>query len=165
MADPITIGLTAVGAGASLFGSSKAAQANKLKGQAEYISAEFEKKQHEINQQQLRTAAAQDEAKRRDGFVSSLETIMALRSGRGLGTTSPTAMAVLDEMRRRNETDIITSKANLLTKSALSGEAAAIAGMKGKTSLLAGDLAADATLASGAYTAASLGTGLLKGLK
>ena len=69
-----------------------------------------------------------------------------LRGGRGVGAGSPTGTAILDAATEDVRGDIITARANYLTKADQSRTGAEMAGKKAKTSLLAGFMGAGATV-------------------
>lgn len=114
-------------------------------------ASQFEQQQYEQQAQAQRTAALQDETARRRELTSNLETIMAIRSGRGVGESSPTAMAIYNNTIDKSEEDIAASKANYAAKADLSQRAAFLSGRKASTSLLAGDLGAVSSIASSAF--------------
>lgn len=143
------IGMTVAGSGLQAFGSIQ-------RGKEEARASQFEKQQYEIQEQQTKTAAAQSEAKRRDDLTSSLETIQALRAGRGVGATSPTGEAIFTSSVDDVEGDIAIERANYATKADQSRRAALMSDRKSKTSLLAGYLGAGEAIASGATKAYSL---------
>ncbi len=137
--NPIGVGLTLAGAGLQAYASNK-------QGQEGYYSAEFERKQLEISAQQHRTAAAQAETARRDEAETAFETIMALRAGRGVGTTSPTARAIFEKISNDTEREVAIERSNFLQKADLNRRAAFLAERKGKASLLAGKIGAAAAI-------------------
>ncbi len=131
--NPIGVGLTLAGAGLQAYASNK-------QGQEGYYSAEFERKQLEIS------AAAQAETARRDEAETAFETIMALRAGRGVGTTSPTARAIFEKISNDTEREVAIERSNFLQKADLNRRAAFLAERKGKASLLAGKIGAAAAI-------------------
>lgn len=114
-------------------------------------SAEFEQQQYQQQAQAAKTAALQDEAARRRDLNSSLEAIQAIRAGRGVGSGSPTAMAIYDSGIQRGEDDIAASKANYAAKADLASRAAYLSGKKASSSLLAGNLGALETVSGGIF--------------
>lgn len=114
-------------------------------------AAEFEQQQYQQAAQANRTAAAQDEAARRRELTSNLESIMAIRAGRGVGEASPTALAIYDNATSIAENDIAASKTNYAAKADLADRAAFLSGRKAQTSLLAGNLGAVSTIGSAAF--------------
>lgn len=105
-------------------------------------AAEFEQQQYQQQAKAAKTAALQDEAARRRDLTSSLQTIQAIRAGRGVGSGSPTAMAIYDNTISLAEDEISSSKANYAAKADLATRASYLSGRKAKTSLLAGNLGA-----------------------
>lgn len=114
-------------------------------------AAEFEQQQYAQQAQAMRTASMQDEAARRRELTSNLETIQAIRAGRGVGSGSPTAMAIYDNAINLSEDDIAASKANFSAKADLAQRASYLSGRKASTSLLAGALGAVSTVAGSAF--------------
>lgn len=143
--------------GASVGGSIISASAQQNAGQEKAAAADFEAEQYKIQEQQTRTAAIQDETARRRELTSSLESIQAIRAGRGVGAGSPTGMAIFDNSVTQSEDDIASSKANYLTKAELASRSAAMSTRKAQSSLLAGDMGAASAIFSGVSQVASLG--------
>jgi hypothetical protein len=137
---------------AAVGGSALSAAGSLMAGQEKSNAAE-------IQSQQQKTAAAQAEAQRRDELTSSLETISAIRAGRGVGSQSPTGLAIFDEITANAERDIGIEKSNYLTRADMSRQAAEMSGRKAKTALLAGYLGAGEAVLSGATKAYSIGSG------
>ena len=133
-----------IGTAASAAGSLSAA------GQKS-AAAEFEQQQYAQQAQAAKTASLQDEAARRRDLTSNLETIQALRAGRGVGSGSPTAMAIYGSTIDRSEDDIASSKANYAAKADLASRASYLSGKKASSSLLAGNLGAATDIASGVF--------------
>lgn len=162
LAIPALIASTALTAGSQV-----------MAGQERSRAAAFEQQQLLGQQEQLRVqaentriAADQAEARRREGLVSNIESIQSIRAGRGVGSASPTGMAILDSIITNAERDIGTERYNYLTKADQSrmeaentGLAASMAGRKSKTSLMAGYLDAAGTVASGAFKYGSMKAG------
>ena len=118
-------------------------------------AAAFEQQQLDLQSKQILTAAAQAEAQRRRDLTSSLETIEAIRAGRGVGMASPGAAELNENVITSGERDTQNERLNFLLKSDNARMAAVMAGKKAKYSLLAGNLAAGATVASGLTKAMS----------
>lgn len=135
----LIIGTTASAVGSLAAGGQKAA------------AAEFEQQQYAQQAQAAKTAALQDEAARRRDLDSNLESIQAIRAGRGVGSGSPTAMAIYDSTIQRSEEDIFASKANYAAKADLAKRASILSGKKASYSLLSGNLGAVTDIASGAF--------------
>jgi hypothetical protein len=123
-------------------GSATAAYGHAMAGQEASHAAEFEQQQLQIQSQTQHIAADQEEARRRDELTANIETIQALRAGRGVGAGAPGETALLTSVIDTQERDIGTSRFNYLQRADLSSRAALLAGRKAQTSLLAGDLSA-----------------------
>lgn len=182
-----SIASSAIGAGASIYGAvsgsenaakSGAAQAKALGAtkDAQLLAAqeqskafEFEGAQGDLQAQRYRSAAAADEAQRRTELQSSLETIQAIRAGRGLDLDSPTGRAITRGVTATAEDNIMTSKNNYLLNSAQSELGAELSRRKARYALLAGDASAkaiDAQIeAAGTVTQAQIDNSLIGGIK
>lgn len=137
---------------AALVGSTAASAGSQLMaGGEKAAAATFESQQYQQQAEAARTAALQDETARRRDLTSNLETIQAIRAGRGVGSGSPTAMAIYDTNIGRSEDDIAASKANYAAKADLSSRASILSERKASTSLLAADLGAISTVGSAAF--------------
>jgi hypothetical protein len=134
------VGGTAASAGSQLMAAGQQSAA-----------AEFESQQYAQQAQAAKTAAMQDETARRSELTSNLESIQAIRAGRGVGSSSPTAMAIFDSGIAKSEDDIAASKANYAAKADLSQRASILSEKKASTSLLAGNLGAFSTVANAAF--------------
>jgi hypothetical protein len=141
-------GFEAVGLGMTLAGAGLSAFSKVQQGQEASRAALFEQQQLQTQAMQFRTAADQAEAKRREELTSNIETIAAIRAGRGVGATSPTAMAIFDKTVSDAEGDIATERVNYLTRADLSERAGIMAERKARTSLLAGYVGAGADILS-----------------
>ncbi|MCA1831232.1 MAG: hypothetical protein LC750_00530 [Actinobacteria bacterium] len=151
-----------VGAGASAYGTFSQVQAgnaqkdslqstresNLLASKEQAEAYEFESRQYERRGKAIRTAAAQDEAKRYDDLESSLETISAIRSGRGVDLDSPTGRAISDSVSAKALTDIRTSKSNYALEATSGDLASALAARKAAFTTYAGQMGYDAGEAS-----------------
>lgn len=163
-----------IGAGATAYGTVAGVSAGETKKQAGLMAASEQSKAYEFEQSgyqrqatQIKSAAAADEAKRRDDLVSSLDTIQVMRAGRGLDLDSPTGRAISAGVTDTAERNIATSKSNYAQQAANSELAAALAGRKARYALIAGqygaaadDASIDATIASGVGKIAGLGLSL-----
>lgn len=127
-----------------------------MAGREQSAAAQFEKQQLDIQSKTAMIAADQAEAKRREELTSNIETIQAIRAGRGVGSNSPTGQAILSSAIDTQEADIATERFNYLQKSDLSRRAADMAGRKARTSLLAGYIGAGADILGGVGKAASI---------
>lgn len=139
---------------AALIGGTAASAGSQLMAAGQQsAAAEFESQQYAQQAQAAKTAALQDETARRRDLTSNLESIQAIRAGRGVGAGSPTAMAIFDSGINRSEDDIAASKANFSAKADLASRASTLSERKSSTSLLAGDLGAISTIGSSAFKA------------
>lgn len=136
---------------ALIISTATAATGQVMAGQERANAAAFEGQQYRIQQQQYETAAARDEATRREDMRSSIDTIAAIRAGRGVGQGSPTETAILDDITRRGESDIQTNRANLLTRADQSRMASDMSSRRARMALIAGDLGAVSTISSAAF--------------
>ena len=136
---------------ALIAGTAMQAAGSVMKGVEQSKAAAFEEQQLKTQAQMYKTAAAQDEAKRREDLVSSLESIQAIQAGRGVGAASPTSMAILDNVSDKGERDIRTARINLLTRADQSRMAAEMAGDKAQVSLLSGFLGAGSAIADAGF--------------
>jgi len=134
---------------ALIIGSTASAVGSLAAGGQKAAAAEFEQQQYAQQAEAAKTAALQDEAARRRDLDSNLESIQAIRAGRGVGSGSPTAMAIYDSTIQRAEEDIFASKANYAAKADLASRASILSGKKKSYSLLAGNLGAATDIASG----------------
>jgi hypothetical protein len=150
--EPLVIGAIVAGGAASAVGS-------EMQGREQSRAAQMEADQLRIQQAQYSIASAQDEAKRRNDLTASMETIQAIRAGRGVGAGSPTGLAILDTMVDETSRNIASEKLNFSTRSDLAGRAATMADRKAYTSLLAGDLGAVSAVSNTVTKAYGPGSG------
>jgi hypothetical protein len=149
MAQAIPLAL-AVGGGAL------AAGATVLQGQEQARADVFDSTQYSRQEQEYKIAAAQTEARRREELTASLETIAAIRAGRGVGAGSPTEAAIFENVSQDEGRDIRTERLGYLTRAEQARLAATASRRKAKHSLLASYIGAGSqvlTAASRAYTA------------
>ena len=122
-----------------------------MMGREQSKAAAFEAEQLRTQEQNYRTAAAQDEAARRTELTNNLETIEAIRAGRGVGSASPTGQVIEQNVTAAEERDIGIAKLNYLQRADLARRAAILSEGRAKTSLLASYLGAGATVGEGVY--------------
>jgi hypothetical protein len=115
----IPVALAAAGAGTTAYGTISSANAQEKGKQASLMAAQeqsnaqnFEAGQYDIQGKRIRSAAAADEAARRTDLESSLETIDAMRAGRGLSLDSPTGRAISNNVTAVGERNIATRRPN-----------------------------------------------------
>lgn len=136
---------------ALIIGTAASAGGKLMAAGQQSAAADFESQQYAQQAQAQRTASLQDETARRRDLTSNLETVQAIRAGRGVGSNSPTAMSIYDNTISRSEDDIAASKANYAAKADLSSRASILSARKASTSLLAGDLGAISDIGSAAF--------------
>lgn len=127
------------------------ARVRKLAADEQAAAFEFEGRQNDRTATRYRSAAAVDEAARRRDLDSSLQTIDAMRSGRGLSLDSPTARAIRSGVTEAADRDILASRTNYLIESGNQELAGELARRKARFSTLTGEQA----IASGERSAAS----------
>lgn len=171
----IPLAVAAVGAtGASTLASAgalgKSKSATLMAAQEKANAEEFEGRQYDLQATRIRSAAAADEASRRTDLMSSLETIDAMRAGRGLSLNSPTGRAIASGVSQRAERNILQSRTNFQLNAAQSELQGELSRRKARYSLLAGETQADAiddqilaTYAGGVGKIAGIGMGFAKG--
>lgn len=129
-------------------GSLLSAGGKVMAGREQAMAAQFESQQKDREGEELRIAAAQTEARRREHLTSSLETIMSIRAGRGVGEGSPTAMASLEEITSDESRDIRTERYNYLSRIEQTRLASQMSRRKAKMSLIGGYIGAGSDLLS-----------------
>jgi hypothetical protein len=189
-AEILPLAMAGASAGATLFSTAKSAEAQEaskeqlaLKREADiaasresYDAYQFESRQYDRQGKQIRIAAAQDEANRYDKLTSSLDTIAAIRAGRGLDLDSPTGRAIRQGQVSDALADIDTSRANSRIAEAQTKLASELAMRKSRFALLQGyygavsndaareaaDAGISATLAGGIGKVAGIGMDLYR---
>ena len=148
-------GLEPIAIAALVAGTAASAGSQLMAGGERAAAAEFEQQQYAQQAEAAKTASMQEEAARRRDLTSNLQTIQAIRAGRGVGAGSPTAMAIYDFTISKSEDDIAASKANYAAKADLASRASILSARKSSTSLLAGTLGAFSTIASAGFRTAT----------
>ena len=143
---------------AAVAGTALQATGSIMAGREGARAALFEQQQYKVQEQTLRTSAAQVEARHREELVSSLGTIQAIRAGRGVGMSSPTGQAILTSTASEQTRDAKQESLNYLLKADSSRLAAAGAEKKGQYSLLSGYIGAGTAIAEGGYKLGTLMT-------
>jgi hypothetical protein len=146
MADPVSLATMALVSGTALQATSQI-----MRGRAEAQAAAFEQEQLRIQEQMTRTAAMQEEARRREELTANLETIQSIRAGRGVGEASPTAMAIYDSVTEDEMRDVDIARFNQLQRADLARRSAELAGGRARMSLLSGYLGGGATVADAGF--------------
>lgn len=83
-------------------------------GQAQSEQMRYQQRQQQLREEQLRTQAMQAEAARREELSANLSTIEAIRAGRGLSQTSPTALVIRDDVTDDAMDNMRTERLNIL---------------------------------------------------
>ncbi len=148
MGPELAIAAVGISAGTQIFGSIMA-------GREQARSEAFRAQQLDQQQKQLQIRAAQEEATRRQSLTSNLQSVEAIRAGRGLGT-SPTGVAALRAIRTDEARDIRTARLNTLLGADTSGRAASVARRSASTANLAGFIGAAGALGQNAAIGFSL---------
>jgi hypothetical protein len=136
---------------ATVAGTALRATGDIMRGREEARAALFEQDQLKIQEERFRTAASEAEAKRRRELTSQMQTIEAIRAGRGVGAGSPTAIAIVEDVASTGEREINIERTNYLTRAETARRAGEFAGGRAQKSLLAGYLQAGTDIAEGVY--------------
>lgn len=144
-------GLEPLAIGALVAGTATSAAGSIMAGNEKSAAAQFESQQYQQQAYAATTAGIQDETTRRRQLTSNIESVMAVRAGRGVGAGSPTAMSIYDTGIGQSEDDIQASKANATAKADLATRASYLSQRKASTSLLAGYLGAASSVANTAF--------------
>lgn len=150
------LALSAVSTAVGVYGSIQQGQAQSaaLKAQQE------QQKQHEDH---LRTRAVQDEAARREELVANMNTMDAIRAGRGLSGTSPTALVIKGDVTSDAMDDMRVSRLNILNGAESARQQAEQYGSAASTALTTGWIGAGKSLLDfGASAADRLKGGITK---
>jgi hypothetical protein len=118
-----TLGIGEIALPLLIAGTAASAAGSIMSGNEKATAAEFESQQYAQQAQAAQTASLQDDTARRRDLTSNLETIQAIRAGRGVGASSPTAMAIYNNTIGMSEDDIAASKANYSAKADLAERA------------------------------------------
>lgn len=135
----IPLVMAAVSTAVSVYSSVK-------QGQAQSAALKAQQQQQQQREQQLRTQALQDEAARREELTSQMSTIDAIRAGRGLSGTSPTALVIKDDVTSDAMDNMRVSRLNILNGAESSRQSAAQSGSAASTALTTGYLGATTSL-------------------
>ncbi|MCG5241399.1 hypothetical protein ACIU1J_27670 [Azospirillum doebereinerae] len=107
-------------------------------GEAQSAAYKAQQQQQQQRQQQLETRALQDEAARREELTSNLSTIEAIRAGRGLSQTSPTALVIRDDVTDDAMDAMSTSRLNILNAAESERQGAITSGRAASNALTTG---------------------------
>ena len=135
----IPIVLSAVSTAVGVYSSIK-------QGEAQSAALKAQQQQQQQREQQLRTQALQDEAARREELTSQLSTIDAIRAGRGMSGTSPTALVIRDDVTDDAMDNMRVSRLNILNGAESARQSAEQSGAAASTALTAGRLGAATSL-------------------
>lgn len=132
----------------AILGTVTQAAGTMMAAREQSAAARFEAEQQKRQEQETRIAADQAETKRRDELTASLQTLAALRAGRGVGQQSPTGLAILNSTVEDGETDTRTERLSYLTRAEQFRMGSEMNQRKAKMSLIAGTVGAVSGLAS-----------------
>ena len=124
-----------VAAAATLLSAAVSTYSAVQQGEAQAEAAKAAQKQHQMREEAQRTAALQDEAARREELMSRLSTIDAIRAGRGLSGTSPTALVIRDDVTDDAMRDMGISRLNTLNGAESSRQAGIQEGRNARAAL------------------------------
>jgi hypothetical protein len=110
---------------------------------------QFESEQKKRESEMYRIAGAQAETDRREHLTSSLETIMTIRAGRGVGQGSPTARAAYNEIIEDESQDIRVERLNYLSRAEESMLASRMLRRQARGTMLSGYVGALADITGG----------------
>lgn len=133
--DPVTatIGMAVLAGGASIAG-----------GISDNAAARAEAKQYEENAKLAKLGAEQSAEERQRDLLSTLSSIRAITTSRGLDPSSPTQMAIADSLTREAGSAMSIDRLNSLNQQSQYHLGAATSRARGRTSLLSGFLNAGA---------------------
>lgn len=135
----IPLVMAAVSTAVSVYSSVK-------QGQAQSAAMKAQQQQQQQREEQLRTRAMQDEAARREELTANLSTIDAIRAGRGLSQTSPTALVLRDDVTGDAMDSMRVSRLNILNGAESERQGAIISGQGASNALTTGYLRAGSSL-------------------
>jgi hypothetical protein len=136
--------LSAAGTAMSVVGS--ISQGNAQKSAMSAQAAEMER-QREAE----RTRALQEEAARREDLASQLSTISAVRAGRGLSQTSPTALVIDEAVTEDSMSDMLTGRTSSVLRQDSLRMSAASSRQQGSMAQTAGYIKAGTSLLDFGY--------------
>jgi hypothetical protein len=116
-------------------------QGNAQKSAMNAQAAEMERQR-----QAEQTRSIQEEAARREDLASQLSTISAVRAGRGLSQTSPTALVIDEAVTEDSMSDMLTGRTNSLLRQDSLRMSAQSARTQGSLAQTAGYLSAGSSL-------------------
>lgn len=125
------------------------AGAQIMGGIAENSQKKAEAAQYDQNAKTTLTAADQSEALRRQDLISTLSSIDAVRSARGLEVASPTGMAIRGNTTARADAAINTENLNYRTQAQSYKTQAGISRSQGTAALIGGFLKGGSSIFGG----------------
>ena len=149
--DPVSLAIAS-----AIIGGGSAALGQVMQGRERSMAQRFDSEQKQREAEMYRLSGAQAETKRREHLTSSIETIMAIRSGRGVGEASPTGMGSINEIIEDESRDMRTERINYLTREEQANLASRMAMRQARGSLLAGYLGGVSEVASTGFRIGSL---------
>lgn len=150
----IPVVLSAVSTAASVYGSIQ-------QGEAQAEQQRYQQRQQQLREEQLRTRALQDETARREELTANLSTIDAIRAGRGLSQTSPTALVIRDDATDTAMDAMRVSRLNILNGAESARQAGIQAGNAADSAASSGWLKGGASLLD--FGAKTMETGIKNG--
>ena len=109
-------------------------------GLAQKSQADAEAAQYRQNAQNALTAGDQQDAARRADLISTLSSVDAIRTARGLDVASPTGLAIASDYTTRAERAINVTRANAFAQAGADRTAAGIASSQGNAAMITGFL-------------------------
>ena len=103
-------------------------------------AADAQKAQYEFNAKSELIAADQDAASRLSDLNSTMSSINAIRTSRGLDVASPTGMAIASGITKKTDANILASQLNYGTRAQSDMFGAYNANVQGQAALLGGFL-------------------------
>jgi hypothetical protein len=140
---------TAVMAVAAVVSAAVGTYSAVQQGEAAQAQANYAAKQKRDQEEAYRTAALQEEAARREELQANLSTFDAFRAGRGLGSTSPTALTLRDDITGDAMDEMRVRRINMLNGAESARQGAIMAERRGQSELTAGYLGAAGSALNG----------------
>ena len=137
--EAVAVAATAVSAATAVYGSIQ-------QGKAQSAALKAQQEQQRQRSEQLHTKALQDEAARREELASNLSTVTAIRAGRGLSQSSPTALVIRDDITDAAMDDMRINRLNILNGAESARQQGEQYGAAASTALTMGYLGAGKSL-------------------
>jgi len=135
-----------IGAGLTVAGAFMNAKNQRMQGLAQQRAAQYQAQQGRIQADYANIQEKQTEGQQRDALTTSLENISAIQAGRGVGTASPTATAISNNIIDRAERDVATSRLGYEAKKEALRSGATLSEQEGELAKQSGERAAWATM-------------------